>query len=128
MNCCELTLATLLREPTTVNTRSCTPWTTLDTPALTPVASLSSATFLPSIERFVKISIGFDYDTPNHFLHTFTNDNTGFLGGNQGSQSEKVRVLLLVLQGGRGVLFLVRRGNVGHEEEGGWDTRVRLGG
>ena len=51
------TFATLSTEPLTVSTRSCTPGMTLLTPALTPVSSLSSATFLPALPIMTPASL-----------------------------------------------------------------------
>lgn len=50
------TLPTPSSVPVTVSTRSCTPGTTLLTPALTPVASRRSATFLPALPMMTPAS------------------------------------------------------------------------
>ena len=51
------TFATLSASPETVSTRSCTPGTTLLTPAFTPVSSLRLATLLPPLPMMTPASL-----------------------------------------------------------------------
>jgi hypothetical protein len=70
--------------PVMVSTRSCTPCTTLLTPALTPVSSLRSATFLPCLPIITPASLD---ETIARSVSVVWAYSSSVLGGALGSPS-----------------------------------------